>query len=103
MVLSVAACGEDEPTCVPGEVKFTFCDGDDVYECPVGTADQVAAKKEQEETCAMAEDPTKCLLDSSGDLEEVPATHKSACGEDGLVCISSSGAAGTSASCMDPG
>jgi len=96
------SCSADEPTCAPDETKFTFCDGEDVYECPVGTAEQIAAKKELEERCAMAEEPTQCRLDSGDELEQVPAMLKSACGEDGKACISISGASGSSASCMDP-
>ena len=81
---ALVGCAAEDPSCAPGERAFRFCDDDAVWECPVGTPDQIARKKEREDKCKQAPDLLKCL--SETEAEMVPAVLKADCGGGDMVC-----------------
>jgi len=100
--VGLGACASEDPSCEPGEQTFRFCSDDAVWECPVGTPAQIAAKQEREDRCAKESDPVQCLLDSADEVEMVPARLEADCGEAGQVCREELGVGGAVATCKDP-
>jgi hypothetical protein len=81
---ALGGCAAEDPTCAPGVRAFRFCSDDAVWECPVGTPDQIARKKEREDKCKQAQDLLKCL--SETETEMVPAVFEADCGGGDMVC-----------------
>lgn len=96
-VLFFAACGNPPPTCSATDTAYTVCADEQVWECPVATAEQLAAKKAISDACKTEADPTGCLL--KAEYEMFPMVLKVKCAEGGQVCVEAAPPA-QSASCQ---
>jgi hypothetical protein len=92
---SFAACASDPPTCSATDMSYTICAEEQVWECPVATAEQQAKKKAITDACG---NDTQCILNAK--YEMYPMTLKAKCGEGGQVCVQSMGPGAQSASCQ---
>lgn len=86
LVLS-SACGSPPPTCAATDVSYRICSDNQVWECPVATAPQLAAKKAIDDGCRMQMDQVKCLLDAK--YEQLPMKLAADCRGGGQVCVTS--------------
>ena len=80
----LVGCAAEDPACAPGPRAYRFCSDDAVWECPVGTPDQIARKKERDDKCKAAPDPIQCLLDTEAEM--VPAVLHADCAGGDMVC-----------------
>jgi hypothetical protein len=76
-------------------MSYTICAEEQVWECPVATAEQQAKKKAITDACG---NDTQCILNAK--YEMYPMTLKAKCGEGGQVCVQSMGPGAQSASCQ---
>ena len=96
--LLLAACANPPPSCSATDAVYTICADDQVWECPVATTEQLAAKKAITDACKQEADPTKCILDAKFEMFQM--TLKAKCAEGGQVCVESTGAGPKVASCQ---
>ncbi len=66
-----------------------------MWECPVATSEQLAAKKKITDACGM---DTQCLLNAKYEMFNM--TLKAKCAEGGMICVEAMGAGAKSASCQ---
>lgn len=93
----LSACGSPPPTCSATDLSYRICSDNQVWECPVATAPQLAAKKSIDDGCRTQPDPVKCLLDAK--YEQLPMKLAADCRSGGQVCVTSTPAS-RDASCM---
>ncbi len=96
--LGALACNTD-PACAPGEDSYRICSHDEVWECPVGTAAQLAEKQRVEDECNQQPDPIQCLLET--EREMFPMTLIADCKGGGQICVETVTVTVHTATCED--
>jgi hypothetical protein len=100
LVIVVAGCKNPSPQCAPRGEPYRVCSADQVWSCPEGDADTVAANQAIDEACQTADDPVQCVLD--GDYEYIDMTLAEDCPGGGQVCTEDPFADPPVATCDDP-
>ncbi len=85
------ACGNPPPTCAATADAYRVCSNEQVWECPVATSEQLAAKKVLDDKCAMEADRVKCILNTK--YPQFPMTLKADCKGGNELCKESTGGA----------
>lgn len=96
----LAACGSPPPTCSATDEAYRICSDDQVWECPVATAQQLAAKQAITDACQQEANPNQCILRAK--YEMFPMNLVAKCKEGGLVCKETLSAAMKTAACEMP-
>lgn len=87
----VLACGSPAPTCSATADAYRVCSNEQVWECPVATSEQLAARKVLDDKCAMEADKTKCILNTK--YPQFPMTLKADCKGGNELCKESTAGA----------
>lgn len=86
--LTFAACSNPPPTCSATETAYRVCSDNQVWECPVATAQQLAARKVIDDDCKQQADQVKCILNAK--YEQFPMKLAADCQGGGQRCVDSS-------------
>lgn len=98
--LALFACNNPAPECAPRGEVYTVCSDDQVWTCPDGPADVVAANLATDEACNDEADPVQCIFDA--EYQFVAMTLSEDCAGAGQVCVESTPPAPQAGTCEEP-
>ena len=88
LVFTFGACSNPPPTCSATETAYRVCSDNQVWECPVATPQQLAARKVIDDDCKQQADPVKCVLNAK--YEQLTMKLAADCQGGGQRCVDSS-------------
>lgn len=83
--VTLVACSNPPPTCSATETAYRVCSDNQVWECPVATAQQLAARKVIDDDCKQQADQVKCILNAK--YEQLPMKLTADCQGGGQRCV----------------